>query len=246
MKLSKIVAPCLLASTLGLAGCSDDNPAAAGGTPDVVSGAGDVTASVNQFRALLGEPLNGVTVGQQANGRREINWDAVPAAFTNVSTFPADFFNTRSPRGAVFGGSSGFRVSDTGFADLSPSLAGQFRSFSPSKIFAPIGSRTMEVTFQVAGGTQAAQVRGFGVVFADVDRRGSALIEFFGSGGSLGVFEASASAGGLSFIGVVFDQPVVTRVRITSGTAALGEGATESGATDLVAMDDFLYDEPRR
>jgi hypothetical protein len=33
-------------------------------------------------------------------------------------------------------------------------------------------------------------------------------------------------------------------VRITSGTAAIGPGITDGGATDLVVLDDFIYGEP--
>jgi hypothetical protein len=41
---------------------------------------------------------------------------------------------------------------------------------------------------------------------------------------------------------------VVTRVRIVSGNAALGEGVrdvSDGGREDLVVMDDFLYSEPQ-
>ena len=46
----------------------------------------------------------------------------------------------------------------------------------------------------------------------------------------------------LSFLGVDFGSAVVSRVRITSGNAALGP--TESSDVNLVVMDDFLYGEP--
>jgi hypothetical protein len=46
-----------------------------------------------------------------------------------------------------------------------------------------------------------------------------------------------------SFLGVFFDRgEIVGRVRIVSGNAALGPN--ETGARDLVAMDDFIYGEP--
>jgi len=217
----------------------------------VVAGAGDITGTVAQFRSLLGDPLNGVTPGAQASGRREINWDAVPAAFTDTDGFPGDFFNTRSPRGAVFTTQgSGFRVSGNNLADVDPSYAGQFNFFSPQKTFAVEGSIVMTVEFQVPGSATPAVVRGFGVVFADVDRQGSATLEFFGPGGSLGQFEAPVRSGDspLSFLGVVFQDVVVTRVRIVSGQAPLGAGVkdiSDGGSQDLVVMDDFLYSEPK-
>jgi hypothetical protein len=217
----------------------------------VVAGSGDITGIVAQFRSLLGDPLNGVTPGAQASGRREINWDAVPAAFTDSDGFPGDFFNTRSPRGAVFTTQgSGFRVSDNNLADVDPSYAGQFNFFSPQKTFAVAGSIVMTAEFQVPGSPTAAVVRGFGVVFADVDQQGSAALEFFGPGGSLGRFEAPVRSGdsALSFLGVVFQDTVVTSVRISSGRAPVSAGVkdiSDGGSQDLVVMDDFLYSEPQ-
>jgi hypothetical protein len=217
----------------------------------VVTGSGDVSGSVAQFRALLGDPLNGAMPGSQPAGRREINWDGVPANFTDNDAFPGDFFNTRSPRGAVFTTAGpAFRVSGKNLADVDPSYAGQFNFFSPQKTFAITGSTVMEAEFQVPGTTTPAVVRGFGVVFVDVDRQGSATLEFFGAGESLGRFEAPVRSGDspLSFLGVVFQDQVVTRVRIVSGRAPLGAGIkdlSDGGPQDLVVMDDFLYSEPQ-
>jgi len=219
---------------------------------EVVAGSGDVTRVVGQFRTLLGDPLNGATPGAQPAGRREINWDGVPANFTDNDAFPGDFFNTRSPRGAVFTTlGQGFRVSGNNLADVDPSYAGQFNFFSPQKTFAVTGSTVMTTEFQVPGSSTPAVVRGFGVVFADVDRQGSATLEFFGPAGrSLGRFEAPVRSGdsSLSFLGVVFQDTVVTSIRIVSGRAPLGPGIkdiSDGGSEDLAVMDDFLYSEPK-
>ena len=217
----------------------------------VVAGSGDITGVVGQFRTLLGDPMNGATPGGQPAGRREINWDGVPADFTDNDAFPGDFFNTRSPRGAVFTTQGpAFRVSGKNLADVDPSYAGQFNFFSPQKTFAVTGSTVMTVEFQVPGSPTPAVVRGFGVVFVDVDRPGSATLEFYGPSGSLGQFEAPVRSGDgpLSFIGVVFQDAVVTSVRIVSGRAPLGAGVkdiSDGGSQDLVVMDDFLYSEPK-
>jgi hypothetical protein len=218
-------------------------------TFQVVRGSGDIAPVVTQFRGLLGDPSNGATGGQQPAGRREINWDGAPAAVTNVNTFPALFFNNR---GANFGGpGTGFRLSDNDFADLNPAYGVQFEAFSKAKTFMPTGSAEMEVLFTVAGSTTPAAVTGFGIVFSDVDRQGSASIKLFDAAGrSLGQYQAPIRSDdtGLSFVGIVYDAAIVARVVITSGQAAIDAGLedlTDGGNRDLVVTDDFLYGEPQ-
>jgi hypothetical protein len=46
----------------------------------------------------------------------------------------------------------------------------------------------------------------------------------------------------------VFDSPIVARVVITSGNAALSAAVNDlssGGTKDLVVMDDFVYGEPQ-
>ena len=217
----------------------------------IVTASGDITGAVAEFRTVLGDPVNGGAAGSQPAGRREIGWDGVPADLTNNELFPGDFFNTRAPRGVVFTTpGTGFRISDNNVADLDPSFGQEFAFFSPRKTFLAAGSNVMDADFRVPAGSDPASVRGFGVVFADVDRPNSATLEFFGREGSLGRFEAPvrSSAGAISFLGVAFDTKIVTRVRITSGRAAVAAGGRDisaGGSSDLVIMDDFLFDEPQ-
>ena len=210
-----------------------------------------VPARVAEFRNLLGGPSNVAVAGSQPSGRREINWDGVAATVTNTNTFPANFFNSTSTRGLVMtSGGTGLRVSDNNFADVNAAYASQFGVFSTAKSFAPIGGNTVDVTFQLPGSSTAANVNGFGVIFSDVDTPGSASLEFFVGDSSYGRFDAPVrcDAGGLSFIGVAWnDNERITRVRITSGTAAIGAGVNDvsaGGTADLVVMDDFIYGEP--
>ncbi|HKG94059.1 MAG TPA: hypothetical protein VKA84_19270 [Gemmatimonadaceae bacterium] len=252
----------LLGATLAAAAaCSayDSKGGSYGGPTDppgpvvsIVSGAGAITANVAEYRTLLGDPLNGVTVGQQPAGRREINWDAVPAAVTNTNTFSGFFFNSNSPRGAVMTTpGTGFRVSDNDFGDITTADSIGFNAFSPTKTFAPVGSNVMDVTFQVAGSPTPAAVTGFGAVFSDVDVAGATKMELFDKDGrSLGVYPVPVrtDAAGLSFLGVKYDSPIVARVRITSGQGAIAANqrdVTDGGNLDLVVMDDFLYGEPK-
>jgi hypothetical protein len=241
---------------------------------DEFRAAGDITPIVNAFREALGT-LNANAPGSRLSGRREINWDAVPPAFTNTNDFPADFFNQPAvgrARGTVFATpGTGFRTSDNNFADLNPAFGRQFVFFSPIRTFAPVGSNEMTVNFFVPGTDTAASSTGFGVVFSDVDRKGSASIEFFRADGrSLGRYVAPVSPQGVSFVGVVFHDAVVARVEIKSGDAAVSPTAVDISdsvrgrrhglededddgdrdrdgrrGTDLVIMDDFIYGEPR-
>jgi hypothetical protein len=222
--------------------------------PEVFEGAGDITAAIGEFRAALGT-LNPNQPGSFGSGRREINWDAVPALNTNNDNFPPDFFNqpvVGRARGAVFfTPGSGFRVSDNNFADLNSSYASQFNFFSPIRTFISVGDPASSVEFFVPGTTTAATSSGFGVVFSDVDHPGSARIRLFDADGrNLGTYLAPASPGGLSFIGVEFPESIIARVEILSGQAALGpesfdiSSRTQGPARDLVIMDDFVYGEP--
>ncbi len=244
---------------LSLAACDDDDYGDGGPTAPpppqatVITASGDLTAKRGEYRALLGEPNNGGTAGEQAAGRREIAWDGAGAnPFNNKDNFPADFFNNL---GAVFTTpGTGFRNDSLKFAEVDASYAEQFSTFSPTKIFAAVGSNRMDVIFHVAGSQTPAAVSGFGVIFSDVDKANVSSIEFFDAAGkSLGKFAAPirSDAAGLSFVGVKFVDPTVraARVRITLGEAALKAGvkdvSTQGGTSDLVVVDNFIYGEPK-
>lgn len=179
----------LLFASVVLAACSDSDygsnpsPNDPGPQATIVSATGTLTAKIDEFRALLGEPNNGGTAGQQAAGRREIGWDGAAAnPFNNKNDFPANFFNTTARNGAVFTTpGTGFRNDSLKFAEVNAAYANQFATFSPTKIFSPVGSNVMDVLFQVAGQPSAALVTGFGAVFSDVDAANASSIEFFDS-----------------------------------------------------------------
>jgi hypothetical protein len=218
----------------------------------VFDATGDIAPTVARFRTALGDPLNGGTPGPLSGGRREIKWDAVPAALTNVNTFPGDFFNTTVKAGAILTtDGTGFRNSDNDFFDINPAYAANFNAFSSPKTFMPIGSASLTVSFRVPGSDTPASTRGFGLVFSDVEREGAASIKLFDAQGrSLGQYHAPvrSDALGFSFVGVVFESPLVARVVIRSGQAALGpdvQDLTDGGNRDLVVMDDYLYAEPQ-
>lgn len=134
-----------------------------------------------------------------------------------------------------------------------------FTTFSPSRLFSAIGSNTTDVDFFQPGGSNLpATTKGFGAVFTDVDqpdgsgpgekrgnRKSSTLVEYFGAQGELlfsSFVPASPGNGSQSFFGVVFSDPRIARVRITSGNAV--PGADDVAKQDVVMMDDFIYGEP--
>jgi hypothetical protein len=220
----------------------------------VLSGAGDIAAVIEQYRNLLG-PNNGGEPGSRGTGRREINWDGVLDALAAPNILPADFFNgPEAPRarGAIFTTpGTGVQVSAnfdnpfgavSRFGHINPVYPVIFPAFSEERLFSPIDSNVMDMTFRVPGTEVPAVVRGFGAVCVDVDTDNTAFEYFDAANNSLGRFAAPIADGSFSFLGVAFDRPVVARVRITYGTAALGPA--DSAATDVSVVDDFIYGEP--
>jgi hypothetical protein len=240
-----------------LVSCTPAQPTTAveqGQTPTVISGAGDITAVVDEYRQLLGAD-NGTEPGSKGpSGYREINWDGVPDELAAPNFMPSDFFNApESPRarGAFFSTpGEGIQVSadldnpsstPPYFTNINPGYT--FKTFSAERLFSPIGSNVVDLTFFVPGTTTPAVVRGFGAVYTDVDTNHTAFEYFDKDGNSLGTFETPTADSGLSFLGVVFPEPIVFRVQIRYGTAALGPN--ESTDADVAVMDNFIYGEPQ-
>lgn len=237
--------------------------------PAVFQAAGTTSSSiqstVDAFRTTLGDPNNGNTAAPLASGRREINWDGGNPSIV-ATTDPVTPFNVfLNTRGAQFT-TPGFGLSQAtplGLATLfnNPNYETDFSTFSPSRLFTPVGSNVTEALFFVPGsnGGVAATVSGFGAVFTDVDqpdgsgpsrkkgnRGASTLIEYFGVDGKVlfsSFIPASPGDGSLSFFGIVFDEPLIARVRITTGDTV--PGPDDDDKRDIVMMDDFIYGEPQ-
>lgn len=221
-----------------------------------------IQATVDQFRTDLGGANNGVG-GSFTSGRREINWDGVPDNFAAPNFLPVNFFNINSPRGVVFsthstfGDTSAFIVSADAnnptttavrFADIDPSYSSIFTNFSSERLFTARVNKVTGVSFFIPGTNIPATVGGFGVVFTDVDQVGPTYIKCYGVNGTLlGFQNAPAANNGLSFVGISFNAGErVARVEIVAGNNILANGVVDNGtSSDLVAMDDFIYGEPR-
>ena len=228
-------------------------PAAVTAAPIIFFAAGanpaSIQATVDAYRTALGT-LNPNVAGSFGSGRREINWDGVPDAFSAPNLLPANFFNVNSPRGVVFSTpGTGFETSANAgvapvrFDNINPTYSTSFQTFSSQRLFTSLGSNITDVNFFVPGSTVASSTSAFGAVFADVDLVNTTAIQFFDTNGlSLGSFFAPVANNGLSFLGVQFNGGErIGRVRITSGNSAIGPN---DGVTDIVVMDDFLYAEP--
>ena len=218
----------------------------------VINSNGDIAPSMDQFRQILGITVN--TTPGAVGGHREINWEGVPDSLMN-KTLPTNFFNTTDnstpsrQRGLAYEvGSGEFRVSNNNFADVNSVASSQFSAYSGTKSFANISSNLWQIDPQVAGVAVAATVKGFGIVFSDVDENNTTFMEFFNEKGSLGKFYATAhnSSSSFTFLGVYFKNEKITAIKVGhDGVLADGQkDISQGGPKDLVTLDDLLYDEP--
>lgn len=225
-----------------------------GSTLTEIAGAGDITKVVNLYRSLLG-PDNGGTPGSRGAGRREISWDKVPDELAAPNFLPPDFFNAPTApraRGAVLHTPGpGVMVSANSknptntpvrFGNINPTYPDLFKTFSPERLFSPMGSNIVDLTFFVPGTQTPALVKGFGAVYTNVSTEHTAFEYFDAAGDSLGKFAVPQAPKGLSFLGVFFDQSIVAHVRIQYGSVALGPNDGQD--TNVAVMDDFIFGEP--
>ena len=194
-----VLCPTGLAQALEITSASGANAAA-------------IQAAVDTFRTDLGT-LNPNVAGSFGSGRREINWDGVPANFSDPNLLPNNFFNVNSPRGAEFSTpGTGVAVSANAggatpvlFGGINPTYPDLFQVFSPQKLFTAIGSNIVDVSFFIPGSSTPATTSAFGAVFTDVDLPNTTSLTFFGpSNQLLGEFFVPSAVGNqtLSFLGV--------------------------------------------
>jgi hypothetical protein len=227
--------------------------------------AADITDTVDNFRDAVGN-LNANEPVNVPDGRRQINWDAAPDFISAPNPFPGDFFNfSASPRarGIEFSTpGTGFQLSATEasgegeyFANINAQYEDVFDAFSPERLFTPLGSNVTEVNFfSPSDQTTPALSKAFGVIFSDVDFEDTTKIELFdASDNSLGEWfaEAFTQTGvdnpnqHFSFLGISFDDSIISKALITTGTDALGGLEDLNAGVDLVTMDDIIFGEPQ-
>lgn len=235
-----------------LVACDKDDDVKPNDDVVLITATGDINVKLNQFRDLVGSQLN--TTPNAVGGRREINWDAVPAELIGKK-LPPNFFNQTGDnvpatlqRGLAYESTGEFMVSNDNFAAVNADVATQAKSFSGANSFANVNSSLWEVFPQKPGTSTAAKVQGFGIVFSDVDKSNSTFLEFFDGTQSVGKFFVPPhdNNSSFSFIGVYFKNKKVTKIRV-GHDGALNEGqkdVTNGGSRDLITLDDFIYSEP--
>jgi hypothetical protein len=221
----------------------------------------EVPQIVEEFRTQLGRDNGGVPE-RGFTGRREVNWDGVPDSSSSPGFLDPDFFNTRSEpraRGIRFTTpGDGVQVSADSdnsnnaavrFGNVNPTYESEFVTFSEERLFSPIASNVVDVTFAIPGSPDVpALTNGFGIIFVDVDENDAKIELFAEDDRSLGEYFAPTNDGGLSFVGAIYDAAVVKRVRITYGNHPLGptDGSVSNGEpADVVSSDDFIFGEPQ-
>jgi hypothetical protein len=206
-----------------------------------------------QFEASVGGVDNGTAAGEQSNGFR--HW--TPAGIAVNGSDPG---STAIPGGHT-AALSASRLQPWGI-ELGPDVAvanDGFESvnanagFSPADLWAPFNSNT--ATLQVVAPTSLtgapvpAVTRGLGVEFVNVENSGT-TIQYYSGDAPLLAQPLQVPTGSTSFAGVLFSEPVVTRVVITLGTADIFgfDGANvipdNTPSSTLAAGDDVVLAEP--
>jgi hypothetical protein len=204
--------------------------------------------SLPAFEAAAGGVDNGTTLGEQASGFRRLNWDSIaldgsdPGSTVITAGHVVALSRSRAqPWGIELGPQ--VAVAGDGFRSVN-SHAG-FAAFSSPSEWALFNSNTTEMQMVDPAAQTSTPVpaltRGLGAVFLNVTGPGT-TIEYFNGQTSLG--QVTAPTGATSFAGMLFDNPVVTRVVITLGSAAMFNLDGSPGATSPVAGDDLVLAEP--
>ncbi|HET6869241.1 MAG TPA: hypothetical protein VFH80_25245, partial [Solirubrobacteraceae bacterium] len=207
------------------------------------------------FEAAAGGADNGTAAGEQRGGFRHATWDDVKVDGTDPGStvikpghVVAPSRGRLQPWGLELG--PDIAVADDGFHSVNSNA--QNVHFSPLNVWAPFNSNTAEFDVIVPsgqGGTPVpAQTRGLGVEFLNVNVANQTTIQYYD--GQIPLFSqpVAVPTGTTSFLGVLFPDPVVTRVVITLGDAEIFDvtaGTPSPGpAADAVTGDDVVLAEP--
>jgi hypothetical protein len=224
-----------------------------GGPPTTFTGAGTLGAAnaLAAFEAAVGGADNRTAAGEQGSGFRHVTWEgiAVDGSEPGSRAVPgghvvAPARSRLQPWGLELGPE--IAVANDAFQSVS---SAHFTPFSAPNVWGPFNSSTAEfdVVAPVDQGTtpSPAQTRGLGIVF--LGATGSTHIQYFNGSNLLAQGTVSALPGTTSFAGLLFPDPVVTRVVVTLGGSQIFgfDGTTVTpGGSSSVAGDDIVLAEP--
>ena len=207
------------------------------------------------FEAAIGGADNGTTPGEQGGGFRHFTpaGIAVDGSDPGAAPIPGGHTAALAPsRLEPWGIQPGpaFAVANDGFRSVNPS-AGSSNGFSPPTLWAPFNSNatTLQVLAPAAqtGAAVPAVTRGLGIEFVHV-QSSATTIQYYSGDALIG--QVTAQQGATSFAGMLFRDPVVTRVVVTLGSAEIfdynGSTVTPGAgpASSLAAADDVVLAEP--
>ncbi len=247
------------------------NPVTAG-TPQIITGGGTgqsttAAAALTAFETAIGGIKN-TAAAPQNGGFRTINWDGVKVDGTDNVAGPNSTtiitaghtvgipLNRFQGQGVFFGAI--YAVSNDGFTDVNPNVAGLFPAFSAPNTFAMFNDNGIDFKFVSPSGPGSAlvsaQSRGFGAIFLNVQQANTTSIQYFHGSQLLQTVFAPANAtnGAAVFVGALFNNPIVTNVLLTLGQGVIFKfdgttvtpGGMNTATNNLVVTDDWAYAEP--
>lgn len=172
-----------------------------------------------------------------------MNFDKAPRARGVVFATPGSLRLSADPANGANRGNNQNPASPINFG-----TQGKFTVFSEARLLGVFGSTVMDVIFHdPTHQEQRALSNGFGTVFTGNTIAGLTKLDFYDENDKWihKVTAPSSGEGKLSFAGTKFNDYKVSRVRITLGNLAVDKCADEDSTKDCVAMDDFVYGEPK-
>jgi hypothetical protein len=198
--------------------------------------------SLPAFEAAAGGADNGTAPGEQTGGFRHFVPAGIPVDGSDPGSTAIQGGHTVAlsrdrlqPWGIGLG--PAVAVANDGFASMN-SHAG----FTPPNLWAPFNSNMTTLEIVAPGSRAPAVTRGLGIVFVG---SGGGTIQYYSGNALIGQVTAS-----LGFAGLLFRDPVITRVVVTLGSAEMFgfDGSVVSpGGTDpttLAAGNDIVLAEP--
>jgi hypothetical protein len=217
------------------------------------------------FEAAIGGVKN-TAAAPQNGGFRVINWDGVKTDGTDAAAGAHSTvvitsntvgipLNRFQGQGLFFG--AVYAVTNDGFTDVNPSVAGLFPAFSQPNTFAMFNDNGIDFKFVTPASPFTPPVsavsKGFGAIFLNVQQPGTTIQYFHGSTllDTVNV-PTNGTPGSAIFAGELFTNAIVTNVLLTLGQGVIFKfdgttvtaGGANSATNNLVATDDFVFPEP--